>query len=577
MAVWISNFSVYETSYNVEANTSQVRFLLQATSDGSWNSDPTYGWARIDWNTVAEYSPSFESGETITLCDITRTIAHNADGAKTIYADYAWDTGLTSTGTLSGGSNIALTTIPRGSKLGNIAAFDVESTITVPITKYASSFTDKLTIKIGDTVIKTINNVSNGYLLTFSASELNSIYELMSSVNSTAFTFLLESYSGTTLIGSDIKTISASITNANPTLSDITISEGVAGIATLTNDRYILKHSTVVVSIPQAQSFKGASITHFNINGTDYAAPNSYPLVVNLMEYNASSVVVYAIDSRSNSVSVTKQPALLDYTDLVAASQCAKRSQNGIGSGVTVSINGSWWDGNFYNTNNGLECTYRYKKTSENSWTNGTTTITPDVSQSGKYKLTNVAIAGDLGADGFDTNYAYNIEVIVSDTLNNISGVTSQVPFPILLSAGVPAIKIQGNTVSHINLSTNAVRELADYFYPVGSVYLSFESTSPASIFGGTWTQITDRFLYAANSSGVTGGESEHTLTRNEMPDHAHDVGTNGTGGFAGWYSNANPTYSDAANSYPTLSAGGSQAHNNMPPYITCYTWRRTE
>lgn len=118
--------------------------------------------------------------------------------------------------------------------------------------------------------------------------------------------------------------------------------------------------------------------------------------------------------------------------------------------------------------------------------------------------------------------------------------------------------------------------ELADYFYPVGSVYMSFESTSPASLFGGTWTQITDRFLYAANSSGVTDGESEHTLTFNEMPNHAHAVGTNGTGWFAGWYSNANPTYSDAANSYPTLSAGGSQAHNNMPPYITCYMWRRT-
>ena len=62
---------------------------------------------------------------------------------------------------------------------------------------------------------------------------------------------------------------------------------------------------------------------------------------------------------------------------------------------------------------------------------------------------------------------------------------------------------------------------IADLVYPVGSIYMSVNSTSPATLFGGTWTQIQDTFLLAAGSTyaaGATGGEATHTLTENEMP-----------------------------------------------------------
>ena len=48
--------------------------------------------------------------------------------------------------------------------------------------------------------------------------------------------------------------------------------------------------------------------------------------------------------------------------------------------------------------------------------------------------------------------------------------------------------------------------ELIDLFYPVGSIYTSMNSTSPANIFVGTWTEITDRFLYCSSSSKTTMG-----------------------------------------------------------------------
>ena len=55
-----------------------------------------------------------------------------------------------------------------------------------------------------------------------------------------------------------------------------------------------------------------------------------------------------------------------------------------------------------------------------------------------------------------------------------------------------------------------------DDFYPIGSVYVSFNSTSPASLFGGTWERISNKFLYGTSNDqelGDTGGNSTHTHT----------------------------------------------------------------
>lgn len=63
---------------------------------------------------------------------------------------------------------------------------------------------------------------------------------------------------------------------------------------------------------------------------------------------------------------------------------------------------------------------------------------------------------------------------------------------------------------------------LTDLTYPVGAIYQSTASTSPASLFGGSWSQITSRFLYATTSSNGTGGSNTHTLSVNEIPSHTH-------------------------------------------------------
>lgn len=152
--------------------------------------------------------------------------------------------------------------------------------------------------------------------------------------------------------------------------------------------------------------------------------------------------------------------------------------------------------------------------------------------------------------------------------------------------------------VSNPNSSISR-EELLDLVYPVGSVYISFNNTSPEDFFGGTWTQLQDRFLLAASDTypaGFNGGEATHALTQNEMPSHTHTGKTRRIGkvctasnldqasnvskinvqgaeqgtGSAGWQW-ASYQWTDTPN-----NTGGGQAHNNMPPYIGVYMWRRT-
>lgn len=62
-----------------------------------------------------------------------------------------------------------------------------------------------------------------------------------------------------------------------------------------------------------------------------------------------------------------------------------------------------------------------------------------------------------------------------------------------------------------------------DILHPVNSFYISYASTSPASLFGGTWTQITGAVLRGNTNVGYTGSDS-HTLSVNEMPKHTHGM-----------------------------------------------------
>lgn len=128
---------------------------------------------------------------------------------------------------------------------------------------------------------------------------------------------------------------------------------------------------------------------------------------------------------------------------------------------------------------------------------------------------------------------------------------------------------------------------LLDLTHPIGSIYTSTVNTDPGTLFGGTWERIKDRFLLAAGdtyAAGKTGGEAAHTLTNNEMPSHTHPMYSSNGGGDGTWTPDEGTYLVDSVSTVKTTwwarlgmnAAGGSAAHNNMPPYLTVYAWKRT-
>lgn len=131
---------------------------------------------------------------------------------------------------------------------------------------------------------------------------------------------------------------------------------------------------------------------------------------------------------------------------------------------------------------------------------------------------------------------------------------------------------------------------------------MSINNINPSEFFGGTWEQIKDRFLLACGDTyinGAIGGEDNHKLSIEEMPSHIHDnvsstitwtdkdnlgnstwvatedgkfvtannFNTNSDGIKAGWMGNTQQFME---------YCGGNQSHNNMPPYLVVYIWKRT-
>lgn len=139
--------------------------------------------------------------------------------------------------------------------------------------------------------------------------------------------------------------------------------------------------------------------------------------------------------------------------------------------------------------------------------------------------------------------------------------------------------------VNQLSIAMNELTNTINALTPsVGEIYITTVNENPSVKFGGIWEQIKDVFLLSAGDeyvAGSTGGESKHTLTVDEMPAHGHEFNrhqlwrdeTVPVSGLSDGYGVSNKTLDIYRDS--TTSIGGGVAHNNMPPYLTVYVWKR--
>jgi len=156
-------------------------------------------------------------------------------------------------------------------------------------------------------------------------------------------------------------------------------------------------------------------------------------------------------------------------------------------------------------------------------------------------------------------------------------------------------------TVNSITTNSITGQALANLLYPIGSIYMSVDSTSPATLFGGTWQRFANgRVLVGIdenqtefNTVNKTGGSKnmqKHTHTQKSCTnpgDHSHNtwnyftfhhssggVTTSCTGEPSD--GRGNPTQGAGGHTHTiTLNETGTGTSGNLQPYVCVYIWQR--
>lgn len=215
-------------------------------------------------------------------------------------------------------------------------------------------------------------------------------------------------------------------------------------------------------------------------------------------------------------------------------------------------------------------------------------------------------------------NREFNQDVNVNGNLNVSDTITAKALSSELLSSLIDMFLPIGTYIENINSAFNTntvypgttwVAESGYFHFSAGTVanpvYLLTEDTTFQSgktyytLSGGTYTAatvtvgnaVTANTYYERITGGKTGGEATHTLTVEELPEHFHKrIIDEDTGGYVGRGHDADNTEvgfrvegaitsasSDQVGGYfITSNTGGSLPHNNIPPYIAVYRWKRT-
>ena len=486
-----------------------------------------------------------------------------------------------------------------------------DMTLTVDYTPLGSTLTlDKDRVEAGESIRAAITagDAAYAHKLTFTAGSRTHTLELQPGVSAATFTIprewlseiprqtemaaaaALDTYAGETLMGSE----SASFTITCP--ADIVPScqltvqprDGFNGL-------YLSGRSRAELTITNEQSLYGAQVVGYRLTGAGYdqalKTASFGPLPQG--EHTFTAVVT---DTRGRIGRARATVTVLPYAApslggiaVFRADDRGQRSDEGAYIRVEASPVFSSLEGA-----NAAVTEVRYRQTS------------------GGWSDWEAFTGGALLGGGLLASLSYEAQICVTDAVGNSASHTQRIPtsrvaFNIREGGTAAAFGryaesdrrlsipedwrfFRGETDIEAALEARlqnlvTLKEVTDALYPVGAVYLSFAPQSPAERFGGEWEQLRERFLLAASETilpGDTGGEAQHTLTLSELPAHSHKIANVKHEGVS-----ADTLYGnypvrlvgDKASNWGAQSvnaAGGDAPHNNMPPYVAVYMWRRT-
>lgn len=455
--LWSHKIVVTENSTSVANNTSSITVtayigVINRTSSYMTGSSISCTIKVTGCsNQVISYSgsPTIYSGKDLNIGSKTFTVPHNNDGNKTVTISSSFTNNVRPE---SGGSsgNMTLTYIPRYATMTDASNFNDEQnpwfTFSNPANTSMSCWLE-INPSGEHLAVRTFSGTSGTYTWALTTEERNQLRaKIPNSNTATCRIGLYSTIGGSTQASYKDKTFT--IINANPTFSDFEYEDTNAITLALTGDNqsFIKGYSTLVATVSttnKATAVKESTISYYQLLDTKENYSSTQDVSITVANYNSSTITVKAVDSRGNSKSATKtitdNGRFIDYQEITKGRMTLVRSNNGVGEYVTLDYDGTFWNDTFGTVTNTLTAVYRYKLTSSDTWTTGTTTINPTITDN-NFSFSGI-IAGDTENNGFDIDDTYNIEVIVTDELNTVT-------FSGIIGAGSPAIAIYKNKVS---------------------------------------------------------------------------------------------------------------------------------
>lgn len=573
-------------SQSVANNTSTVTAKVQLVSTGSSytivsgatkSGSLTINGTKYTFN----FSAALSGNQTKTLFTKTVTVSHASNGTKTCAFSATCGINVTLSGTYYGNitasGNGTFNTIARASTISSVTAsvaVNGTNAVTVAITRASSSFKHVVVFSFGS-YSQTVNNVDTSTSYAIPTNWLNAIPNGTSGTGKVTVT----TYSGSTKIGSAVsKNFTLTVpSTVVPTISAVTLSEGVAGLAAQFGG-YVQTKSKLSVKITAAGALSSTIKTYKTVvQGVTFTGASITSGI--LMHSGTSTVTITVTDSRGRTASTTRSITVIPYAAPKITSfhgfRCLSNgAENYDGTYVNAAVNFSI---SAVSNKNTSSYKLEYKLQSATTWT---------ALKSGSGYTLNSNIISTSGA--FSVDSSYDIRLTVSDYFTTVTS-TFEIPtaFTLLdfnasgkgMAFGKVSEKTQGMEIAlDVEFLGKLTGTIFDAILPIGTIIMRYDHTNPGTLYPGTtWVRVYGAFPWFTDANGAigtTGGERNVTLTVNQIPAHSHgsvySQHAPGTKGQA-WYTTAGTSLA-----YGAVETGGGQAHNNMPPYIQISAWRRT-
>lgn len=564
----------YDLTQSMANNTSTIKYYLYVISMDGYSGSGATATGYINGASVGTFT-SIGVNVTKQIGTKSVTVTHNADGTKSVSYSASVDTPW-SLGDASLSGTLTLPTIKRQATITSAPNFTDEQNPTIKYSNPAGNSVSSLQVCIaspdGMTTYAGYRDVSktgSSYTFNLTEAERYNLRYASRNSNTLAIRFFIKTViSGTTLRNSVQKTMT--IVNANPT--EVTeLEETNQKVITLLGSdtaTAVIQNVSQIRLTSTPTTYKYATVSRIQFkNGTTSIVDTSSPYDAVIVPINGVFETIIT-DSRSNIISNLYGTIMLPYIP-VDITSCSFKRVNPINS-------------NIY-----LNAEIRYKQTTFNGHVNSPTI---------QWKIGEQGTLNTLSSEDYTIDTENDLIIIADLLLSNVLPYTDQGDFylyakdlltedteNVFVSKGIPTFEagehdfqVNGELYIATQNRTN-ITEIRDLIYPIGSIYMSVNNTNPSTLFGGTWVQLQNRFLLGAGSSytaGETGGSATHKLTIDEMPSHSHGLKNDKTGGSgsAKWVINSSASSGTGA----ITNTGGNQAHNNMPPYLVVYMWKRT-